>query len=121
MKRKIELYSTFSFANKGLDAINLGNILHHTYVRAMFHLISKINLFLSFYIPILHSLHQNPLIIDVHSVHVFVVVSVLLIILVFWRFLFLFFFYVLCLVPNVSCIYGLSLGYSVRFINAVSL
>ena len=70
MKRKIDLYSTFVFANKGLDAINMGNILHHKYVRAMFHLISKINLFLSFYIPILHSLHQTPLIIDVRSIQV---------------------------------------------------
>ena len=68
MKKKIDLYSTFFFfANKGLDAINMGDILHHEYVRAMFHLISKINLFLSFYISMLHSLHQKPLIIDVRS------------------------------------------------------
>ena len=86
MKRKIDLYSTFFFANKGLDAINMGNILHHKYVRAMFHLISKINLFLSFFIPMLHSLHQKPLIIDVRSSPGFVVVSVLLIILVCWVF-----------------------------------
>jgi hypothetical protein len=86
MKRKIDLYSTFFFANKGLDAINMGNILYHKYVRAMFHLISKINLFLSFFIPMLHSLHQKPLIIDVRSSPGFVVVSVLLIILVCWVF-----------------------------------
>jgi hypothetical protein len=67
MKRKIDLYSTFFFANKGLDAINMGDILHNKYVRAMFHLISKINLFLSFYISMLHSLHQKPLLIDVRS------------------------------------------------------
>ena len=119
MKRKLDLYATFFFANKGLAAINLGNILYHKYGRAMFHLISKINLFLSFYIPILHSLHQKPLIIDVRSSPCFVMVSVLLIILVFWV-LFVF-FYVLCLVLHVACISGLSLGYSVRFINAVSL
>ena len=35
MKRKIDLCSTVFFANKGLDAINLGNILHNKYVRAM--------------------------------------------------------------------------------------
>jgi hypothetical protein len=29
--------------------------------------------------------------------------------------------YVLCLVPNVACISGMFLGYSVRFIHAVSL
>ena len=83
MKRKIDLYSTFFFANKGLDAINMGDILHNKYVRAMFHLISKINLFLSFFIPMLHSLHQQTLIIDVRSSPGCVVVSVLLIILVF--------------------------------------
>jgi len=116
MKRKIDLYF---FANKCLNAINLGNILHHKYIRAMFHLISKSNLFLSFYIPILHSLHQKPLIIDVRSSPGFVVVSVLLIIVVFG--ILVGGFSVLCLVPNVACISGLSVGYYVRFINAVSL
>ena len=42
------------FSNESLDAINLGNILHHKSVELWFPLISKINLFLSFHIPILH-------------------------------------------------------------------
>ena len=96
MKKKIDLYSTFFFANKGLDSINMGNILHHKYVRAMFHLISKINLFLSLYIPILHSLHQKLLIIDVRSRPGFALVSVLLIILVCW-------FFFLCSVSCAQC------------------
>ena len=32
-----------SFANKGLDVINLGNILHHKSVKSKFHHILRIN------------------------------------------------------------------------------
>jgi hypothetical protein len=120
MKRKIDLYSTFFFANKGLDAINMGNILHHKYVRAMFHLISKINLFLSFFYTYASLItpkafnyrrsFKSRFCSGVCVAHHFSLLG-----------FFSFFFYVLCLEPNVACISGMSLGYSVRYINAVSL
>jgi hypothetical protein len=49
------------FANKGLNAIDLGNMLE-----LGFHFISKINLFLSFNIPMLHPLHPTSLTINVY-------------------------------------------------------
>ena len=40
------------FANKGLDAINLSNILHQNQSNLKFHLILKISLYQSFHTPI---------------------------------------------------------------------
>jgi hypothetical protein len=41
-----------SLANKGLDGINLGNILHHKSVFSKFHHILRINPFTPFHTPV---------------------------------------------------------------------